>query len=109
MPAFTRAVLFVNLFVFGLGSVFGQTAKRPLNSGDIDSWVNFSGTTLSPSGKWLAYGAFPQHGDGEIVMRHLPTSREIRVNAGAIPPLPFPRLAHPDERRAKPETPIHRR
>ncbi len=105
MSAYPRAVFFVICFVFGLGSVSGQTVKRALNSSDIDSWVNYSATTLSPSGKWLAYGAFPQHGDGEIVMQHLPTAREIRVPAGAIPPLPFPRVTHPDERRPKPQTP----
>lgn len=38
-------------------------------------------------------------------MRHLLTDREIRVSAGAIPPLPFPRSTHPDEHRPKPEKP----
>ena len=105
MPVYPRAVFLVISFLFGLSSVFGQEAKRALNSSDIDGWVNFSATTMSPSGKWIAYGAFPQHGDGEIVMQHLSTAREIRVPAGAIPPLPFPRVTHPDERRPKPETP----
>jgi len=105
MSAFPRTVLFIIFFGFGLSSVFSQEAKRAFNSSDIDGWVNFSATTMSPSGKWLAYGAFPQHGDGEIIVRHLPTARELRVPAGAIPPLPFPRLTHPDEKRAKPEAP----
>ena len=96
MPVYPRAVFFVISFLFGLSSVFGQEAKRALNSSDIDGWVNFSATTMSPSGKWIAYCAFPQHGDGEIVMQHLSTAREIRVPAGAIPPLPFPRVTHPD-------------
>lgn len=105
MSALPRAVLFVLFIALGLGSAGGQMDKRPLNSGDIDSWVNFTEKTLSPSGKWIAYGAFPQHGDGEIVIENLPSAREIRVPAGAIPPLPFPRLTHPDERRPKPENP----
>jgi len=105
MSVFFRAVLFVIFFGIGLCSVFSQEAKRALNSSDIDGWVNFSATTMSPSGKWLAYGAFPQHGDGEIIVRHLPTAREIPVPAGAIPPLPFPRLTHPDEKRDQPQTP----
>ena len=62
MPVYPRAVFLVISFLFGLSSVFGQEAKRALNSSDIDGWVNFSATTMSPSGKWIAYGAFPQHG-----------------------------------------------
>lgn len=105
MMQLTLPRLFILTFLVGLGSLSGQTTKRSLNSADIDGWRDFDSTILSPDGDWLAYGDFPQHGNGEIVMRHLETDREIRVPAGAIPPLPFPRPTHPDERRPKPETP----
>ena len=61
-------------------------AKRPLNFKDFDSWRAISGQTLSPDGRFLAYGLFPQEGDGEVVLRDLNTGKELRENAGQLPP-----------------------
>src|SRR5688572_31677057 len=63
---------------------FGQT-KRPLNHRDYDSWRSISGQRLSNDGKFLAYGLFPQDGDGEVVIRNLVTGKEQRESAGARP------------------------
>jgi hypothetical protein len=43
-----------------LCGLFAQTAKRPPNHHDYDSWRTISGQRLSPDGKFLAYGVFPQ-------------------------------------------------
>ncbi|MCU1261962.1 MAG: peptidase prolyl oligopeptidase active site domain protein, partial [Bryobacterales bacterium] len=61
-------------------------AKRPINSKDFDTWRSISGQTVSHDGHFLAYGLFPQEGDGEVVVRDLVTGKETRENAGQLPP-----------------------
>jgi dipeptidyl aminopeptidase/acylaminoacyl peptidase len=65
-----------------------QTPKRPLNHHDYDGWKSISSQRLSADGKFLAYGVFPQAGDGEVVVRNLVTGKEQREPAGARPPAP---------------------
>jgi dipeptidyl aminopeptidase/acylaminoacyl peptidase len=65
--------------------VLAQPAKRPLNHHDYDGWRSIAGQKLSPDGKWLAYGLFPQEGDGEVVIRSLVTGKEQREAAGERP------------------------
>jgi hypothetical protein len=72
-----------------------QTGKRPLNHKDYDGWRSIAGTRLSNDGKFLAYGVFPQEGDGEVVVRNLVTGKETREPAGARP-APTP-AATPEE------------
>ncbi|WP_197456863.1 alpha/beta hydrolase family protein [Cephaloticoccus primus] len=72
--------------------------KRPLAWADFESWRSISSPTLSPDGRWLAYGFMPARGDGEIVVRQLPdpaspagkSLRSYRLNAGETPPPAFP-------------------
>ena len=61
--------------------------KRPLTHRDYDSWKAISSQTLSRDGKFLAYGQFPQEGDGQVVIRNLATGKELREDAGTPPPL----------------------
>ena len=65
--------------------LIAQTARRPLNHHDYDGWRAIAGQKLSADGKWLAYGLFPQEGDGEVVIRNLVTGKEQREPAGARP------------------------
>jgi dipeptidyl aminopeptidase/acylaminoacyl peptidase len=64
---------------------FAQTAKRPLNHKDYDGWRSIAGQRLSANGKFLAYGVFPQEGDGEVIVRNLVTGQDTRFPAGARP------------------------
>jgi dipeptidyl aminopeptidase/acylaminoacyl peptidase len=61
-------------------------AKRPISHKDFDSWRSISGQTLSHDGHYLAYGIFPQEGDGEVIVRNLVTGKETHENAGQLPP-----------------------
>src|SRR3954471_3029200 len=79
---------------------FAQT-KRPLNHNDYDSWRSIVGQKLSNDGKYLAYGAFPQDGDGEVIIRNLVTGKEQREPAGARP---APTPPTPGEEGPAPET-----
>jgi dipeptidyl aminopeptidase/acylaminoacyl peptidase len=75
--------------LFGMALLAGaQTAKRPLEHRDYDSWRSIQNNILSRDGKFLAYGLFPEEGDGELVVRNLTSGKEVREGAGAIPPAP---------------------
>ena len=62
-----------------------QQAKKPITHDVYDSWKTIQGTKLSPDGTWLAYALQPQDGDGELVVRNLRTSAEIRSPRGRDP------------------------
>src|SRR4051812_23155118 len=68
-----------------VSALFAQTPKRPLNHRDFDSWRTITSQRLSPDGRFLAYGLFPQEGDGEIVIRSLVTGKEQREPGGMRP------------------------
>jgi dipeptidyl aminopeptidase/acylaminoacyl peptidase len=74
--------------------------KRPLNHSDYDGWRSIVGQRLSADGKFLAYGLFPQEGDGEVVIRNLVTGKEQREPAG-MRPAPTP--PSPDQEGPPPE------
>lgn len=74
--------------VFSLAALAQTAAKRPMNHRDYDPWNTITGQTLSRDGKFLAYSVFPEEGDGQIVVRNLATGKEVRENAGALPPAP---------------------
>ncbi|MBP6821597.1 MAG: hypothetical protein KA368_08640, partial [Acidobacteria bacterium] len=66
------------------------SAKRALTHQDYDGWRSIQGQTLSRDGKFLAYAAIPQDGDGEIIVRNLATGAEFRSPRGWRPPTPPP-------------------
>lgn len=74
----------ISLWVLLCLALPGQ-AKRPVSFGDFDTWKAITGPTLSPDGKWFAYGLMPQVGNGEVVARELASGKEIRIPAGMQP------------------------
>lgn len=66
------------------------SAKRALTHQDYDAWRAIQGQTLSRDGKFLAYAAVPQDGDGEIIVRNLASGAEFRHGRGWRPPTPLP-------------------
>jgi dipeptidyl aminopeptidase/acylaminoacyl peptidase len=74
--------------------------QRPLNHSDYDGWRSIVGQRLSADGKFLAYGLFPQEGDGEVVIRNLATGKEQREPAGQRP---APAPPAPDQEGPPPE------
>ena len=77
----------VSLFLSLALAASAQT-KRPLEHRDYDGWRTIQSQALSRDGKFLAYGVFPEEGDGELIVRNLATGKELREGAGAIPPAP---------------------
>src|SRR5260370_30033766 len=80
-PVRRAAVIFV---VVASTFVSAQT-KRPLTHRDYDAWRSITSHQLSHDGTFLAYGLFPQDGDGDAVGRNLQTGAESRQPAGARP------------------------
>ena len=80
-----RLSLCVSVWLLLAAMALAQTGKRPLNHKDYDGWRTIASPHLSNDGKFLAYGVFPQEGDGEVVVRNLVTGKETREPAGARP------------------------
>ena len=74
--------------LFGFALLAAAQPKRPLKHTDYDGWRTIQTQALSRDGKFLAYGLFPEDGDGEVVVRNLATGKEVRENAGAVPTAP---------------------
>ncbi len=86
---FIRALAGLATALLPLSMAFAQTAKRPLNHKDYDGWHTIISQRLSNDGKYLAYGVFPQEGDGEVIIRDLITGKDTHLPAGARPqPVP---------------------
>lgn len=71
------------------GACAPAAAKRPLSHRDYDGWRSIQNPALSRDGRWVAYGLFPQDGDGQIVVREIATGKEYRHDAGALPAPPL--------------------
>ena len=87
--AFRRIALIVLLTV----ACAAVAQKRPLAHKDYDAWRSIQSQELSADGKFLAYGLFPQAGDGEVIVRNLATGQEFRQPAGQRPEPPRPNFA----------------
>jgi dipeptidyl aminopeptidase/acylaminoacyl peptidase len=84
--------MFTRKFALCLFAACGvaAAAKRPLTHQDYDAWRSILNPAVSNDGHYLAYGLFPQEGDGEVVVRDLKTGKEWKVSGGALPPPPAP-------------------
>ena len=71
--------LFAGLLAAILPAASPPQSKRPLTHNDYDGWRTIASQHLSNDGKFLAYGVFPQEGDGEVVIRNLVTGQETRI------------------------------
>jgi dipeptidyl aminopeptidase/acylaminoacyl peptidase len=89
------------IFILLIATGVAAQTKRPLTHMDYDGWKNIQNQALSNDGKFLAYGLFPQEGDGEVVVRNLQTGTEWRQPAGARP------LATPNLESDEPPPPIN--
>ncbi len=64
--------------------------KRAITHGDYDSWRSLTGSQISRDGRYVAYSLIPQDGDGEVVVRHIESGRELRQPRGWRQPTPLP-------------------
>ena len=69
-----------------VGSAGAQ--QRAITARDFDSWKSISGQAISHDGRYVAYGLFPQEGDGQVIIRDLTTGKDQMEAAGQLPPPP---------------------
>jgi dipeptidyl aminopeptidase/acylaminoacyl peptidase len=62
-----------------------SAARRPLTYDVFDYWRSIQGTRLSDDGQWLAYAVTSQGDDGELIVRNLPSGKELRQARGTGP------------------------
>jgi dipeptidyl aminopeptidase/acylaminoacyl peptidase len=80
-----KQVFVLLALAFLISAVAVAQQKRPLTRDDFDSWRSIQGQTISRDGKFIAYAAVAQDGDGEIIARNLATGKEWRAVRGAQP------------------------
>ncbi len=79
------------LFILGLILVLAaegaalNAEKRPLEYTDIMKFREIRGAVISGNGQWAAFAAEPGRGDGEAVIRHIPSERRFRIERGSRP------------------------
>src|SRR5581483_4209340 len=95
-----RRIILALVFVLPVAA-----AKRPLTHADYGGWRHIQNQQLSNDGHFLAYGLFPQEGDGELVVRNLITGKEIRQPVGELPPPPPTNYSNPQTEEAPPAPP----
>jgi len=82
------SLVLVFLLCTALAPAWSQPAaaqKKVITHDVYDSWKSIQGTKISADGTWIAYALTPQEGDGELVVRNLKTSAEIRAPRGRDP------------------------
>ncbi|HEV3437971.1 MAG TPA: hypothetical protein VG122_11455, partial [Gemmata sp.] len=70
------------LLISSTGSLSAQPAKKVLAFSDSDVWRTASTPVLSPDGTYAAYAVWPGEGDGESVVRHIATGKELKFPRG---------------------------
>lgn len=73
------------LFMLSPIAIPQAQTKRPLTVRDFDGWRDIQSEALSNDGRFLAYGLFPENGDGVVVIRNLQSGKEFREEAGSRP------------------------
>ncbi|HEU0079564.1 MAG TPA: hypothetical protein VFQ76_18040, partial [Longimicrobiaceae bacterium] len=61
-----------------------QQPKKPLVPESFDRWRTVDGAALSRDGAWAVYSLVPQVGDGEVVVRRLPSGPEFSHTRGYV-------------------------
>jgi len=65
------------------GQAQAPQTPRPIGLLDILAWRSISAITVSPDGKWIGCRIAPQEGDGEVLFRETPGTKEHKFPAGA--------------------------
>jgi len=80
----TRFVLFLHIFIFQafIALAAGPSEKKPLTHDDYASWNSLAGQVLSADGQWMAYEVNPQQGDGNLIIHHFASGKNVLIPRG---------------------------
>lgn len=74
-------IAFVVFFLLGVQLSTGQV-KKQLSHDDYAGWNTLTNVEISPDGKWVVYQAYPQQGDGNLIIRNLETGTQHTIPRG---------------------------
>ncbi len=77
------SLLFIFFFSTSLASQSVLTFEDVMKFEDINSPV------ISSKGNWIAYGVWPDRGDGKVVVQHTSKKKEYEIDLGANPSITF--------------------
>lgn len=77
-------LLLLLLICFGTDAL---TAQEQFTFEDVMKFEDIKTPVISADGKWVAYGIWPEIGDGETLIRSVSGDREFRVERGTNPRL----------------------
>ncbi len=69
-------------FAFGLLFAADTPSPRPLTVPDIVAWKRIQTPSVSHNGEWFAYRVAPAEGNAEVVIRNIPSGKELRFPIG---------------------------
>lgn len=75
------------LLVLTLSAGLLNAQNRQLTFEDIMRWEDISDEAISDDGRWLAYGVWPDRGDGEVRVRSVDGEDSYTLERGADPAL----------------------
>ncbi len=78
-----RLGLITLILLFLLPQAMMAQEKKRLHQDDYTGWKTLGGIEISPDGNWVVYQVNPQqYGDGELIIRHIPSGRQHVVPRG---------------------------
>jgi len=80
-----KRMLIATLFLVQVLMASPSAGKKPLTFQDIMKFREIHGPVLSEDGKWLAYNAQPDRGDGEVLVHGLESGEAYTVERGDRP------------------------
>ncbi len=77
--------LSIAIFVFLLSLSWHVANAQQLTFEDVMKFSEITRPAISPDGKWVAYGVWPERGDGEAVVMATGYDREYQIERGERP------------------------
>jgi dipeptidyl aminopeptidase/acylaminoacyl peptidase len=83
--AHSRSALLVLVLGLAAPAALSSQEQRPLTLDDYGAWNRITQVTLSPDGKWMAYGQQPNDGDASFFVKSLEGTTVHQATNGAGP------------------------
>lgn len=81
---YLRVVLVIALFL-GVGSIDSIAQKRAMTFTDVMQFKSLSNQQISNDGKWIAAQAWPDRGDGYVLIKEARGRKEFSIDLGKNP------------------------
>ena len=86
MTRFSKTILFL---FSGFLISFTAQAQGVLTFEDVMKFEDINSPSISNQGNWIAYGVWPDRGDGKVVVQHTSSETEFEVELGSNPVISY--------------------